>query len=223
METERQHWFYRLARQFMRTAGGAYFGLEYLNPEHVPERGPVILASNHVSFIDPPFIGSGVRRSVHFLARNTLFHVPLVGCAIRNLNSVPVDRDGAGGPGLKAILDRLHAGNAILLFPEGTRSPDGQLQPAKAGIGLTVIKSGARVVPVRVFGAFEAYGRHLTIPRPRPIRIKYGHPLDLDSLQDEARHCPRNRLREIYHDVATRIMEGIARLEPCRDIQGFPM
>ena len=72
---------------------------------------------------------------------------------------MPVDRDGGGAKGLKAILDRLLAGGGIILFPEGTRTKDGQLQPARSGIGLTVIKSTAPVVPVRVFGTFEAYGQ----------------------------------------------------------------
>ena len=80
---------------------------------------------------------------------------------------MPVDRDGGGAAGLKAILDRLLAGGGIILFPEGTRTRDGKLQPARSGIGLIVTKSEAPVVPVRVFGTFEAWGRNLKFPRPR--------------------------------------------------------
>jgi hypothetical protein len=87
------------------------------------------------------------------------FPFPGVGALLRSWNSVPVDRDGGGAAGLKAILDRLLAGGAIILFPEGTRTKDGRLQKARSGIGLTVIKSDAVVIPVRTFGTFEAYGK----------------------------------------------------------------
>jgi 1-acyl-sn-glycerol-3-phosphate acyltransferase len=130
---------------------------------------------------------------------------------------VPVDRDGGGAKGLKIILNRLLAGDGIALFPEGTRTRDGQLQPARSGIGLTVIKSTAPVVPVRVFGAFEAYGRHLKFPRPRRIILKYGRPLNFEKLRAEAKTCDKARLKEIYQQVADEIMAAIAKLEPKAD------
>jgi 1-acyl-sn-glycerol-3-phosphate acyltransferase len=125
-----------------------------------------------------------------------------------------VDRDGGGARGLKAILDRLLAGGAIILFPEGTRSPDGKLQAARSGIGLTVIKSTAPVVPVRVFGTFEAYGRDIKFPRPYRVMVKYGRPMDFGALRAEAKTCDKPRLKEIYQQVADEIMAVIAKLEP---------
>ena len=118
---------------------------------------------------------------------------------------------------MKAILDRLLNGGVILLFPEGTRTPDGRLQPAKSGIGLTVIKSTAAVVPVRVHGTFAAFGRHMKIPLPRRVTVTYGEPLDFKILREEARTCPKPRLKEIYQQVADEIMAAIARLEPRSD------
>jgi len=125
-----------------------------------------------------------------------------------------VDRDGGGAKGLKMILDRLLAGGAIILFPEGTRSKDGKMQPARSGIGLTVIKSNAPVVPVRVFGTFEAYGRHLKFPRPRRVIVRYGRPMNFGALRTEARTCDKPRLKQIYQQVADEIMAEIAKLEP---------
>jgi 1-acyl-sn-glycerol-3-phosphate acyltransferase len=180
----------------------------------VPKEGPVILASNHASFIDPPLIGSGFNRAVNYLARNTLFDVPVLASLLRSWKVVPVDREGGGGAGLKAILDRLLEGGIILLFPEGTRSADGKLRPAKSGIGLTVIKSSAPVVPVRVLGTFEAYGRHMKFPRPRRVAVKYGHPLDFKALREEAKVCAKPRLKEIYQQVADEVMAEIRNLEP---------
>jgi 1-acyl-sn-glycerol-3-phosphate acyltransferase len=123
---------------------------------------------------------------------------------------------------LKAILERLIAGGGIVLFPEGTRTSDGQLQPARAGIGLTVIKSKAPVVPVRVFGTFEAYNRKNLLPRPRPIAVKYGYPITFDDLRAEARTATRDRTKAIYQEVADELMSAIARLGAFTEKSTFP-
>ena len=176
--------------------------------------GGVILASNHASFLDPPLVGSGLQRDINYLARESLFRFPGIGALLRSWNAVPVDRDGGGAKGLKAILDRLLHDGAIILFPEGTRTKDGQLQPARSGIGLTVIKSAAPVVPVRVFGTFEAYGRHVKFPRPHRVILKYGRPMNFEALRAEAKTCDKARLKEIYQQVADEIMAAIGKLEP---------
>ena len=188
-----------------------------LNPERVPLSGPVIIAANHGSYLDPPLIGSGVRRPINYLARDTLFRFPVFGWYLRALNVVPVDRDGAGAAGLKGILDRLLNGGAVILFPEGTRTHDGSLQPARGGIGLTVIKSEAPVVPVRVFGTFEAWSRHMKFPRPRPVIVKYGAPMNFAELRAEAKTCTKPRLKAIYQEIADQLMAAIAKLEPVED------
>lgn len=199
-----------------------YFRWRVFHPERVPLTGPVILAANHNSFIDPPLVGAGLERDINYLARDSLFRYPGIGALLRSWNSVPVDREGGGAAGLKAILNRLLAGGAIILFPEGTRSPDGQAKRARSGIGLTVIKSTALVVPVRVFGTFEAYGRHMKIPLPRRVGVKYGRPMKFEELRAEAKNCSKARLKEIYQRVADEIMAEIAKLQPCVDRESFP-
>jgi len=202
--------------------GWLFFGLLFrlylraraYNPERVPLTGPVIIASNHASIIDPPLIGIFVKRAINYLARESLFRFPVIGWILRSWNAVPVDREGGGAAGLRAILDRLLGGGAIILFPEGTRTRDGKLQPARSGVGLTVIKSIAPVVPVRVFGTFEAFNREMSWPRPHRVCVKYGLPLRFDDLRTEARTCSKARLKQIYQEVADRIMEAIAKLEP---------
>ena len=144
---------------FSRGVFTVYFRWRVFNAERVPQTGGVILASNHASFLDPPLVGSGLNRGINYLARESLFRFPGIGALLRSWNAVPVDRDGGGATGLKAILDRLLAGGGIILFPEGTRTRDGKLQPARSGIGLIVIKSqragraGADVRNVRGVGA----------------------------------------------------------------------
>jgi len=206
---------YRAAFQF-------YFGWRVYNAERVPLTGPVILASNHASFLDPPLVGSGLRRGINYLGRKNLFRFPVLGWVLRQWDVVPVDREGGGAAGLRAILDRLLAGGVIILFPEGTRTNDGRLQPARSGIGLTVIKSTAPVVPVRVFGTFEAYSRHVSFPRPRRVAVKYGRPMRFDQLRAEAASCSKTRLKEIYQVVADEIMASIAKLEPHEEQEEFP-
>jgi 1-acyl-sn-glycerol-3-phosphate acyltransferase len=203
---------YYITWSVCRLIYATYFRWRVVHPERVPTTGPVILAANHGSFIDPPLVGCGLQRTVNYLARESLFRFPGIGWYLRQLSAVPVDRDGGGASGLRAIMSRLEAGHPILLFPEGTRTKDGHLQPARSGIGLTVIKSSAPVVPVRILGTFEAYGRHMKIPRPRRIAVIYGNPMDFAALRAEAKTCTKPRLKAIYQQVADEIMAEIARL-----------
>jgi 1-acyl-sn-glycerol-3-phosphate acyltransferase len=116
----------------------------------------------------------------------------------------------------------LLAGGGIILFPEGTRTRDGELQPARAGVGLTVIKSQAPVVPVRVFGTLKALSRGQVWPRPCRVSVKYGKPMMFEELRAEAKTCSKPRLKEIYQQVADEIMAAIAKLEPSEDKESFP-
>jgi 1-acyl-sn-glycerol-3-phosphate acyltransferase len=208
---------YRIGWSLFRFCYATYFRWRVFGAENVPLRGGVILASNHASYLDPPLVGSGLKRDINYLARESLFRFPVMGPVLRSWNAVPVDRDGAGAKGLKIILDRLLQGNGIIMFPEGTRSPDGRLLPARSGIGLTVIKSRAPVVPVRVFGTFEAYGRHHKFPRPHRVTVKYGKPMNFEVLRAEAKTCDKVRLKQIYQQVADEIMAEIAKLKPQAD------
>jgi len=215
-------WVYRCTWVISHAIFRFFFRGNYFNPERLPKSGPVILAANHASYLDPPLIGSGLARPVNYLARDTLFKYSFFNYFLRRLYCVPVDREGAGAAGLKGIFDRLGRGGVILLFPEGTRTSDGQLRPARAGVGLTVIKSDAPVIPVRVFGTFEAFNRFAKFPRPCPVTVKYGQPLDLTRLREEAKVCSKQRLKIIYQEVADAIMAEIARLQPCEDKATFP-
>ncbi len=208
---------YRLTWLCARAYYALYHRWHVFNADRVPLTGPVIIAANHGSYLDPPLIGSGVPRPINYLARESLFRSPVFGWYLRQLNCVPVDRDGAGAAGLKGILDRLHDGGVVILFPEGTRSADGNFQPARAGIGLTVIKSEAPVVPVRVFGTFEAWHRHQKLPHPHRVIVKYGVPVDFKTLREESKTCTKSRLKAIYQEIADELMASIEKLEPVDD------
>lgn len=200
-----------------------YHRYRICNVEHVPTSGPVLLACNHASFYDPPLIGSTLQRGICYLARESLFKNRWISWLLREgLNCIPVDRDGGGAAGLKGVLDNLQRGRVVILFPEGTRTRDGQLQPVRSGIGLAVLKAQAPVVPVRVFGTFESWNRTHRLPRPHKIVVKFGAPLRFDALRAEAKTCSKARLKVIYQEVADQIMAEIAALQPCTDKAQFP-
>jgi 1-acyl-sn-glycerol-3-phosphate acyltransferase len=183
-----QYW---IARNICRAAFSSCFKWRIYHPERVPPTGPVVLAANHASFMDPPLVGSAARRDIHYLARESLFRWPGIGALLRSVNAVPVDRDAGAVSGLRVILERLERGEAILLFPEGTRTYDGNLLPAQAGIGLVVVKAAVPVVPVRVFGTFEAYSRKMRLPRCRPVVVKFGKAISFAPQIEEAKSPTR--------------------------------
>ncbi|MGD1010170.1 MAG: lysophospholipid acyltransferase family protein [Candidatus Aminicenantales bacterium] len=217
MTRSRMGFWYRAGWSFFRVVFAAFFRWRVLNPGRVPDAGPVILAANHASYFDPPLVGAGLPRMVVMLARRSLFRFPGFGRLLRLWHTVPVDPKSGSAAALKTVLSRLAAGNAVLIFPEGARSFDGRLQPARAGLGLVVVKSAASVVPVRIWGSHEAYGRGSLLPRPRRITVKYGRPLFFIELREEAAHCSKPRFKEICREVADRVMAEIARMEPVPD------
>jgi 1-acyl-sn-glycerol-3-phosphate acyltransferase len=205
---------YWLGWTSFRAVYATYFHWRVFNSERVPGTGAVILASNHASFLDPPLVGSGLHRECTFLARDTLFRFGPMRWLLNKWQAVPIDRAGSSASGMKRILEALNKGRAVILFPEGTRTHDGQLQRVRSGVGLIAAKTDAPVVPVRVWGTFEAYGRDVKFPKPKQVTVKYGEPLQFPELRAEAKNCSKERLREIYQQIANDIMTAIAKLEP---------
>jgi 1-acyl-sn-glycerol-3-phosphate acyltransferase len=197
------------------------FGCRIYHADRVPLHGPALLAANHASFMDPPLIGASLNRETHYLARNTLFRFPIFRNILYYINVIPVDRGGKSPKGLRTVANSLKDGNSVILFPEGTRSHDGNLQTAKSGVGLLAIRSEAPVIPIRVFGTFESYGRHLKWPKPGRVQVKMGHPMWLKELREEARTANKERTKQIYQEAADQIMAAIAGLTPNFDCQKF--
>jgi 1-acyl-sn-glycerol-3-phosphate acyltransferase len=135
----------------------------------MPAAGPVLILSNHESFLDPVAVGLAVRRRINYLARKTLFHPPFFGNYLRSVGCVAVDQAGVAKEGLKASIELLKAGRALLIFPEGERAWDGVMQPFKQGILLILRRAPVTIVPVGVAGAYEAYPRKAKAPRFSPL------------------------------------------------------
>jgi 1-acyl-sn-glycerol-3-phosphate acyltransferase len=181
------------------------FGLEVRGREHVPMVGPALFVSNHVSVLDPPFIGGAAPRELFFLAKEELFDVPLFGRLIRALNARPVRRDGSDGRALKTALKLLGENRAILLFPEGTRGVEGRLGEGKPGAGMLAVLSGAPVVPVHVSGTARGLPPGRALPRPARVRVTFGPPLVFKSVGDERR-------KERYREATEEMMRAIGQL-----------
>jgi 1-acyl-sn-glycerol-3-phosphate acyltransferase len=148
---------------------------------NVPMTGGALLVANHVSFLDVVFLGIPLRRPLNYVARSTLF-LPILGPFIRSVGAFPIQREGMGASGMKETLRRLRSGGIVTLFPEGTRSADGQLGKLKPGIAVLVARVGVPVVPAAVAGMFEIWPRSRMLPVPNPIRIHYGRPIYPDEL-----------------------------------------
>lgn len=153
------------------------FRLEAHGTEHVPRSGPVLIVANHASFLDPPLVGGVAPRPLSFMAKAELFRVPLLGWLIWNLNARPVRREGADAGALRAALRILQEGGVLLMFPEGTRGPEGTLRAAKPGAAMLAVLSGAPVVPALIQGSGRAWPRGRRLPRPTKISVTFGPPL----------------------------------------------
>ncbi len=198
----------RLYRSYwilLRLGIRVYFRWSSRGAGMIPSEGPFILAANHASFLDPVLAGCAVPREIHYLARASLFRFPAFGWLLRSANALPVDRSGRSPRGLKSVLEVLERGRPVMLFPEGTRTSDGSLGRAHPGVGMVAVRSGAPVVPCRIFGSFEAWSRHHWAPRPRRIQVAFGPPL---------RDLGGGGGKEAYRPAAERILEAIAAIPP---------
>jgi len=202
---------YRSCRFLFRVYFRLYHRGRVENASYLPDEGGFILASNHVSFLDPPLLGQACRREAFYMARDTLFRHPVANWVLTKWNCVPINRDRGDLGALRTMLRMLGEGKAVLMFPEGTRSRDGKLQEARAGIGMIVVKSGAKVVPMRILGTDKALPRGATLPRPAKITVKFGEPFAY-SLPPDFEKMRGDDQKAVYLDIGREIMRRISEL-----------
>ena len=200
------NFYYWLGYHLSRVVGQLFFHFRVIHRERMLQSGPVILAMNHQSYLDPPLAGTTCDRAVYFLARQTLLDVPPLGWLLPKLNVIPVNQEGIDRSALKTLIRVLKGGNAALVFPEGSRTVDGSLQPAEPGLGLIIAKTLAPVVPMRIFGAHEALPRGGGGLHFVPITIVVGEPIFFTA----ADLSPPGK--DLYKLLSQRVMDAIAAL-----------
>jgi 1-acyl-sn-glycerol-3-phosphate acyltransferase len=198
--------YYWFGYHLSRLVAQIFFHFRILHRERMIQTGPVILAANHQSYFDPPLAGNASDRPIYFLARRSLLNVPVLGWLLPKLNVIPVNQEGIDRSALKALIHVINAGNGALVFPEGSRTLDGSLQPGLPGIGLIIAKTRAPVVPLRIFGAHEALPRGKGRLHFHAITVVVGEPIYFNTAELESRD------KDVYQRLSQRVMDAIAAL-----------
>lgn len=203
------HPVYSVMRYLFKSAFYELFDGAIYNLNKVPQDGPFLLACNHASYFDPPFLGAMIeQREMFAFAKKALFNSKLKKWLFTHLNSIPVDRGHTDISAIRSVLNLLKNSKGIMIFPEGTRTPDGKLGKAHAGIGLFACKSGVSVIPCRMFGTYEIMNRFSHFPNwNQRATIVFDHPILPEEYDNKA---SQNR----YLDAAKIIMDAIAKIEP---------
>jgi 1-acyl-sn-glycerol-3-phosphate acyltransferase len=180
--------WYNFLHLCCRTLAVAIFRVRVIGREHVPLTGGLLVCSNHQSHLDPMLIGLVFDRRLNYLARDTLFRFLPLRLLIESLDAIPIERDGFGLAGIKETLRRLKREEAVLIFPEGTRTHDGSIAPLKPGFAALARRSKVSLLPVAIDGAYVAWPRSAPFPRPSTIHVAIGEPLspsEFEPLSDD--------------------------------------
>ncbi len=166
--------WYSFLRRLLQLFGVLCYRVRYSGMHNIPATGGVLVVSNHQSHFDPPFIGMGCRRRMNYLARDTLFGFAPLRWLIRSLDAIPIDREGLGLSGIKESLRRLKHGEMVLIFPEGTRTRDGEITTFRPGFTALAVRSNSAILPVAIDGAYAAWPRRQKFPSLGRVHVHYG-------------------------------------------------
>lgn len=211
----RGSFLYRFVRDFLGLLCKLFFRFEIHGAENLPETGSCIIASNHSSHLDPPLVGCVGKvkdRAVRFMARDTLY-VPIFGAFLRKVHTIPLSRDKGDISALRTAIKAIKGGDLVSLFPEGTRSRDGEILEPKGGVAFLLSKSGVPLLPIYIDGSHAALPRGSIFIRPRKIRIYVGQLIDPAELKSDKKGAAG------YKEVGAMVMQRIAALKPDTDSQ----
>ncbi|WP_313798472.1 lysophospholipid acyltransferase family protein [Cytobacillus sp.] len=167
--------FYSFAKSVVYGILKPIYRFEVIGREHFPKEGGVLLCSNHIHNFDPPVVGINAPRPVHFMAKEELFSVPVLGKLVPHLNAFPVKRGMSDREALRKGLAVLKDGHVLGLFPEGTRSKTGELKKGLAGAGFFALRTDAAIVPCAIIGPYKAF---------KKLKVVYGKPIDMENLRE---------------------------------------
>ena len=173
---------------------------------YMPKTGGVILAPNHISYLDPPVAAGAIFRQVHFMAKEELFKSRVLRFILRAAGTFPVRRGAADRAAIRNAIGLLNAGKVVGIFPEGTRSEDGNLREPEQGLGMLVLKAKVPVLPMAIIGTDQVLRRGSALPHFGKIKVNIGEPLDFSDLYDRASE------RAAIEEIGRRTMAAIAEL-----------
>jgi len=191
--------FQRLGATFVQAPTMALTGVRHFNVPNVRRmHGGMLFVSNHQSFLDPVLVGMALNEPLCYLARRTLFDVPVLGTLIRALDTYPVARGQVDPAALKMMLKLLRRGERLLMFPEGTRTRDGALGVFRSGAAAIAVRTGVPVLPVCIEGAYRCWPRTRALPLPARVAVKYGRPIASQGMSaEELTDLVRSRILEM--------------------------
>lgn len=197
-------WFYRLIWSLVKTFGWVVFGLRQVGAKNIPRTGPIIIASNHQSYLDPPFVSVTIPREMHFFAKKELFDIFILGRLISRLNAIPVRRGTYDPKSLNQAFEALEKGGGLILFPEGTRGNGREFLKPKPGVGMIAKRANATIVPTYAYRT-NRLGKAL-FWRKR-VKVFYGPPITTDEVAEYEDG------RDGYQALAEEVMRHIGRLK----------
>lgn len=190
---------YRIFRRMFYILFRLFYRWEVVGLENIPPKGPVILCSNHISLMDPPLVGSAFfHRQVYFMAKEELFHIPVISFLLRKFGAFPVKRELSDRRAIRTALQVLKDEQILGIFPEGTRSRTGKLGKGNSGVALFALRSDALVIPVAVIGPYRLFGR---------LKVVYGSPVDLSQFKED-----KESGGELFQKATEKIMSEIQKL-----------
>ncbi len=208
-------WLWFTAKPVVWTLSKSFFRVRAEGKAYIPRTGPVLVVSNHCSYLDPVLLGVTFPRTLRFLAKSELFDVSLLKFLMRQWGQVPVYRSTRAGSysAIRAAIDLLKRGEAVVVFPEGTRSVDGRFHPEKVHTGAAVIalQAEAPVIPAAVVGSFQALPKGSRFPRPYPVRVIYGSPLDMSEFyrKENSPDLPKILTEKIIQRILALLPESL--------------
>lgn len=211
MNRLRSAW-YAACRQVARVLFVTLFGIRVYHAERLPREGGVLVVSNHQSYLDPILVAVGMPRPFQPMARESLFRVAPFRWLIRSLYAFPVRRGTADFGAVREALRRLRAGAVVLMFPEGTRTRDGSIEPLQGGPVTVALRGGVPIVPMVIDGAFEAWPRTQMLPWPHRVRVACGTPVG----PDEAAAKEPDVVMAAIRDQMLALQAELRRLRRCR-------
>ncbi len=195
--------FYYVARAICWLLLKIFWRMEVIGIDNIPEKGGLILASNHVSYLDPVVLGTSIKRKIYFIAKKEVFNNIFSSFILRNLNAFPVNRENIDIFAFKKAISILKEGEVLGIFPEGTRSSNGELQELKLGVLKIAKKAGVPILPVGITGTHKIYpqGKKLPVLFKYKIVVNYGVPQYFTDVDLKDKECQKDAINLLSNKI----------------------